>query len=680
MDGKSLFLKRKVGTILLAFIAASSGVVMLWMEQNSYDLSQFEAKTTSMEKVITIAENGDVRFQENLQRYFDYTVFYQDIYFTSDHEDIPKTVSTPTFDDTRFHSAIYDQQDQLLIQSNGQQEVNQFVQGQQLKLSYSWLDNATDEFGDPVTALDDESVAWFHYHSGTWGNIRVTNDYWINGVALQYADTAEFFWVVASTDNMLTENIDVKVVLPGTNLTADDIDAYLVGSSLAKIHHIGLNEQQQLYIHIQAARLYPGEFISTRINFPAANLVITPEQDALYGNDVRDYPIANGQAHLANVAVYEARNAQVRLNYQIADIAGITIFVLLVVFSLYQTRQIYLKFDKEHPTNFYGEYYRELPAPYGPAIMGYLYRFKEVAKDDVTATLMDLIRRKAILLDAGTESLTEANVNYVMKLNPTFDQKTLLPHEKQLIQWFFGLVAGGDTLSLKQLEQFTKKESQAIRYLNENQAFNRAVVTAAQQEVFFDDVKAPAQRSAWFLGLIGVFGIGFFMVRFLLALGTFTGIIGGILFGISILLQAYVTSIERRSIKGNEDYVRWRAFEKFLKEFTNIKDYPMPGLTIWEHYMVYATAFGIADLVEKQVRFKYQQLNKMEELNRSSFFRYPGFYRYYYYSMSRSFIGAQQTIAQAQAQRNNSARGGGGRFGGGGGFSTGGGGSGVRVR
>jgi uncharacterized membrane protein len=164
-----------------------------------------------------------------------------------------------------------------------------------------------------------------------------------------------------------------------------------------------------------------------------------------------------------------------------------------------------------------------------------------------------------------------------------------------------------------------------------------------------------------------------------LVLGTFTGIVGGILFGLSIIIGSYLNSIERRSKKGNEDYVRWKAFEKFLKEFTNIKDYPMPGMTIWEHYMVYATAFGIADLVEKQIRFKYQQLNQTSELNRSSTFRYPGFYLYSNRMMARSFVSAQQTISQAQAQRNNSSGRGGGGFGGGGGF-RGGGGSGVRTR
>jgi uncharacterized membrane protein len=676
MDGKSYFKKKRGNVVFLSLLAALSGVILLALQQNAYDLA--DAQTSSMEKVITIADNGDVRFQENLNRSFSTRVFFQDIYFTSDHEDVPKNISTPAFDSSRFATRIYDTNETLMISSNGLYATDTYEE-YDLSLGYSWDVNSVDEFNEPIETIDPESVAWFHYHEGTWGNIRIENDYWINGVALKYEDTSEFFWVVAATDGMLTENIDVKVVLPGINLNVDLVDAYINGSSLASIHHIGVNESGQTYVHIKADRLYPNEYITVRINFPTDRLVINATQDNLYGNDVSDYAIANGKAHLENVATYEADRVAFRQTYQMVDILGIAILVIVLAFSAWKIRDIYLKYDKEHPTDFYGEYYRELPAQYGPAIMGYLYRFKEVAKDDVTATLMDLIRRKFILLDAGTESLTEEKVNYVMKLNKEQDQSKLLAHEKQLIQWFFGLVAGGDTLTLNQLDSFTKKENQAIRYMNENQSFNRAVVSAAQSESFFDNVKEPAQKNGAILGLTVLLGIGFIVTRYVLVLGTFTGIVGGILFGLSIMIGSYLNSIERRSKKGNEDYVRWRAFEKFLKEFTNIKDYPMPGMTIWEHYMVYATAFGIADLVEKQIRFKYQQLNQTNELNKSSTFRYPGFYLNSNRMMARSFVSAQRTISQAQAQRNNSSGRGGGGFGGGGG-SRGGGGSGVRTR
>jgi Ca2+-binding RTX toxin-like protein len=41
-------------------------------------------------------------------------------------------------------------------------------------------------------------------------------------------------------------------------------------------------------VHIKADRLYPDEYITTRINFPADRLVIDTTQDNLYGNDGND--------------------------------------------------------------------------------------------------------------------------------------------------------------------------------------------------------------------------------------------------------------------------------------------------------------------------------------------------------------------------------------------------------
>jgi hypothetical protein len=207
MDGKSYFKKKRGNVVFLSLLAALSGVILLALQQNAYDLA--DAQTSSMEKVITIADNGDVRFQENLNRSFSTRVFFQDIYFTSDHEDVPKNISTPAFDSSRFATRIYDTNETLMISSNGLYATDTYEE-YDLSLGYSWDVNSVDEFNEPIETIDPESVAWFHYHEGTWGNIRIENDYWINGVALKYEDTSEFFWVVAATDGMLTENIDVK--------------------------------------------------------------------------------------------------------------------------------------------------------------------------------------------------------------------------------------------------------------------------------------------------------------------------------------------------------------------------------------------------------------------------------------------------------------------------------------
>ena len=448
MRGKDYVLKKNLPTFILAGVISLSGLGLLIFEQNNYSFSIFEAGITKMEKTITIEEDGDVRFQERTDRYLDYSAFFQDLYFTSDNEDVSKTQHTPQFDTSYFGHKIYDSNGQLLIEGDGTQEVVATVNDNFMKLSYSWLDNPTDEFGDRIRPIDDESVAIFQFNDGLWGEATFEYDYTIRGVALKYADTAEFFWVVAATDDMKTTNVDVDIVLPTTSIDLDDVDVYLRGSNLARVQSVEKNELGQVVINVQASQLYPGEFITTRINFPASALTILSNE---FGNDVTNLNLGDS-THLENVARYEAERANARMLYDLADWLGGLLLLFVLVFAAFQTRRVYLKFDKEHPTDFYGEYYRELPQPYEPAIMGYLYRFKQNEKDDVTATLMDLVRRQFITIDAGTESLTDKNANYTLVLNKNKDQSSLKAFEKQLIQWFFGLVAGGqDRLTLKQL-------------------------------------------------------------------------------------------------------------------------------------------------------------------------------------------------------------------------------------
>jgi uncharacterized membrane protein len=677
MRDKEIFFKKNAQTLIIATLVSLSGLGLLLFEQNNYDFSPFEAGTNSLEKTILIQENGDVNFVERYQRFIDYQVIFQDLYFTSDNEDVPSTVHTPQFDTTLFENRIYDMNNNLLIAGNGTEEVfANTAFGANMKLSYSWLPNATDERGDRIVPLDNQSVSLFHYKEDYFSDIVIEYDYWIRGVALKYSDTAEFYWVIAATDGMRTNNVDVSIVLPTNTIALNEVDAYIFGANQGRIHSKTLNNQGQVVINVKANRLFPGEFITARINFPASALTISSQQNDLYGNDVQNYPLGTS-THLENVARYQQTIALQQTIYRVTDSVVLIITAVMVIWIFFKVKHIYITYDREHASDFYGEYYRELPGDYPPAIMSYLYRFKSIEKDDVTATLMDLVRRGFVKIDAGTESLTKAKVNYTLIRDKTKNMSDLKNYEKQLLSWFFDTVAGGDSLTLNQLENYTKKESQAIRYMNDNQSFNRTLYQEASTMSFFDHVQPAVQKRIGFLGFVFLFGISFYALRYLFTLGTLTGIFGGLLIGIAIGVKGYTATIERRSKQGNEDYVRWRAFKKFLEEFTNIKDYPMPGITIWEHYMVYAISFGIADLVEKQLRFKYQQLNRTEELNRSPYFRYPGFYRAYYYGVGRSFMNAQSTIAQAQ--RNNSARGG-GRFGGGGGGFTGGGGSGVRLR
>jgi uncharacterized membrane protein len=53
--------------------------------------------------------------------------------------------------------------------------------------------------------------------------------------------------------------------------------------------------------------------------------------------------------------------------------------------------------------------------------------------------------------------------------------------------------------------------------------------------------------------------------------------------------------------EGIEYYRKWKAFEKFLTDYSLISSKPPESIVIWEDYLIYATALGIAKEVRKSI-------------------------------------------------------------------------------
>jgi uncharacterized membrane protein len=679
MQDKEHFLKRVAPKLFMSGLIALGPIAFYFFEANAYTNTPFELKTNSLEKTITLETNGDAYFEETMQITTSFSFLDQWIYFKSFNEDVPSWSHRPEFDKNNgFSITLNDLEGELILTGDGQQNITTSnSDNERLMLGFGWLPLTVDEFGDsypPFDDQDEQSVRFFFYHENGWDTVEVKYSYWIRGLALQYDDTSEMNWSTAYTNDQLTENIDVTVILPETVTTIDDVQAFSNGASLANAAHINQNNQDRIEVHYEVSKLFPNEYLQSIITFPQDALTISPEQQTAYGNRIE------GVDHLPLIEADLEEQATNRAIYSLTDIVAWIALAGLVMYAISTSYTIYKKYDQEHASLFYGEYYRELPAEYGPAIMSFLYRFGEIEKDDVSATLMDLIHRDVIAINSDGQSLIDPKANYTLILDRSKVNDSLNKHEMILIAWFFDLVAKGDRLTINMLDEYTKVESRAIDYLNYNQRFNLSVVEEGKKKNFFDDVQAGKQQGIALTGLLMIGGIIFSVLRLLLGLGTFTFIVGGLLIALSTGLGIYFSSMQRRSIAGNEDYLKWRAFKKFLTDFSRLQDYSMPMIQVWEKFMVYAVAFGIAELVEKQLRFKYQQLRQESTFNQSRTLRYPFFYRYYVGGLSRSFMGAQRTIAQAQAARNNSGRGGGGRFGGGGGMRSGGGGGGMRGR
>jgi uncharacterized membrane protein len=125
--------------------------------------------------------------------------------------------------------------------------------------------------------------------------------------------------------------------------------------------------------------------------------------------------------------------------------------------------------------------------------------------------------------------------------------------------------------------------------------------------------------------------------------------------------------------QGLEYYSKWRNFATFLSDFSSLSDHPPESVVIWEEYLVYASALGIAEQVRKSLRRIIPQDIWQEQS------AHP-----YFYTIGSTYYASQfysvRNTAQSTVNASQSKSGGGGFSGGAGGAGSGFGGGGGGAR
>ncbi|HZK24990.1 MAG TPA: DUF2207 domain-containing protein [Oscillospiraceae bacterium] len=328
------------------------------------------------------------------------------------------------------------------------------------------------------------------------------------------------------------------------------------------------------------------------------------------------------------------------------------------------------RYGKEFKPNFSGDYYRELPADYTPAELGVLWRFGKTTTEDLTATLIDLARKGFLQIEevvVEKRSIFFGSKKEDYRVIRTAKQASLAEHEEQLLDFLFTRVSKDNAFTFDELEDYAKKHASRFRSFWTDW---QNTVSAQSGKLDFFDTSVNLVK-----GIVIVVGILMLPLGLLMAnLLTPAFIIGGII----IVISGF--SLNRRSRNGVEQFVRWRAFRKFLLDFSNMESHELPSLVIWEHYMVYAITLGVAKEVIKQLQLVFPLESDGQSFG-NGWFMYSGAYRAASFAaMTRSFDKLNQSFNETvriASSPPSSGSGGGGGFSGGGGFGGGGGGGGF---
>ncbi len=335
---------------------------------------------------------------------------------------------------------------------------------------------------------------------------------------------------------------------------------------------------------------------------------------------------------------------------------AVAIFYLLNVY-------IWHNYAKPHPG--YGEKYcRELPANYAPAELGVLFgRF--VDGKTFIATILDLARRGYLTIEEkvgvhGKRGKEKATYEFVRTQGDAAEATGLAAHEQRLLAFLFDK-SGEGRITLAEIEESARKQKKEFRTFWKE--WSEEIKEAGKQRGFFERNK---RAGLFFIPTILIFLVS--ILPFSQAM-VFTGA-ACIAMGVLTLVLTAV-ALDRRSPGGNMEYTKWRAFRRYLKDFSRLDISRIGSLGIWEEYVPYAFILGVADRVIKQLEVAFPNLE-------DGGYRFGGNWFIYHHTFGTSNFSQLTKTMDASLTQTISSTGTGGSFSGGGGGGFGGGGGGVR--
>lgn len=485
--------------------------------------------------------------------------------------------------------------------------------------------------------------------------------YTVEDAIAKYNDYAELYWQFVGSDfEINADKITGTITLPSQAPSKDEIKVWGHTEDLnGEIYVTDLDE-----ISFELDGFNSGRYVEIRTLFPTSMIVSTSR--------IHDVNILNDVIEEETVWVNEANARRARrdaTNFLITLVV-IIICVLLSVFSIIRAIKQANKFKgktKYKPTQEL-EYYRDLPRKNAtPAQSLYVYFETKsgIAANDigkvVSATLLNLNLKKHLEFQVEKEKNKEKITMKILNA----DTKDLSADEKVVFEFLQKACKDNNEITVKEFEKYIKRTSTTdilalktnINGQTKRELIKQQIYDAEQEKVYKDQ---SSQTTIYALIIFfAIFAIAF-TSEFLNVFG-YIGIFGLIICQvIAIVINSKtLNKINVYTQKGIDEKEMWRGLKKYMEDFSMLDKRDVPEIAIWEHFLVFATAFGIADKVLKQLKVVYPNIENDLNVN-----TYTCMYFMMNTNFSRSFSNA---ISTSMSSAYSSASGGGGGFSGGGG-------------
>jgi len=417
--------------------------------------------------------------------------------------------------------------------------------------------------------------------------------YTVSNVMIEYADCAAFYYKFVDEENEMDYK-NVTATVHFNDVTAENVNVW---THLEYGNGEGIIPDGNTVnkVEYRVEDLIAGEYFETRILLPSDNYDLQK-----YRNNTREEIKAEESKwqsdYALRVKIIQTVNT---VDIVIAVIVAV-VTILLILLAIYKRRPP--KIDNSP------EYLREIPIGWSAGEVAPIYHYygKYDVSDAISATILELFRRKFINIEVG-EKKKSAEITVIKR-----DLTSLAPHERT-VYLMLTEASGGAPFTMKEFEK--RVQSQTYRYAKFIDDFKNQTETRSKAEGYLPDKKNDKfGKFLMTLSTLSFFGaiVLFFVTT--LAARIFSHIsfamIACILAGIAYII-AHNRQKQPLTKIGQAKHNEFKALGKFMTEFSNMDKHELPSLILWEEYMVYATAMGIADKVAEQLEIAYPEYKQI---------------------------------------------------------------------
>ena len=503
----------------------------------------------------------------------------------------------------------------------------------------------------------DFEIGWGVGLDNSRGTRKYEISYTVKDAITKYEDYAELYWqFVGENFEISADKITGTIYLPSNAISKEDIKVWGHTEDLnGTIYATDLNK-----IEFELDNFRSGRYVEIRTLFPTE---LITSSGRTKNKEILQTAINEETKWADKANARRERQEWIDKNLPIILFA-VCVLINIILIIVYIKKIIKyskkLKELKKYEPTTKLEYYRDLPDE--NSTPGEAMKILDINISSFTptnfgkvfsATMLDLALKGYLEIKQEKNEKGKDVINiYILKQV----SDGLKPSEARIMKFVIDAAKGKEVITLKELEKYIENHASKTESLLKgtysavnDQLIKEQIIDSEIQEEYkkYKDI-----QTSYIVAIIFLFCFTF--IAFIVPL---------IIFAIDAIMCGKIAKkLNVLTQKGVDLQEQWKGLKKYMEDFSMLDKREVPELVIWEKYLVYATAFGIADKVIKQLKIVYPNFDEMMTTNLTT-------YTYMNLMINTDFSKSfSNSISSSMSSAYSSGSGSGGGFSGGGGF------------